>query len=308
MSRVPQGSVLGPILFILFINDLEACLPNRAISTFFADDFKSYIPVSNTAAFNDFNQLLDSVANWSITWQLPLSIEKCSYMILSNKLCKNKFDFLLSGVDLSESSQVKDLGVLFNCTLNFSSHISEIVGKAKQRLYLLRKCFTACNDTMLIHAFKVYIIPLLEYCSPVWSPHTLTDILRVESVQRTFTKSLPSCRDLSYKNRLQLCGLSSLERRRLVADLVLFYKIVNKIVLIDLGVSLQPIGYSVTRGHSRRYKVPSARIDSRMYSFVIRTIKIWNDLNEQLVCSDSVASFKKSISMFDLSKFLIIGF
>ena len=152
-------------------------------------------------------------------------------------------------------------------------------------------------------ALKVHIIPLLEYCSPVWSPHTLTDILRVESVQRTFTKSLPSCRDLSYKNRLELCGLSSLERRRLVADLVLFYKIVNKIVLIDLGVSLPPIGYSVTRGY-----YSSALIDSWMYSFVIRTIKIWNDLNEQLVCSDSVASFKKSISMFDLSKNLIIGF
>ena len=137
-------------------------------------------------------------------------------MVLSNKLSKSDSDFILSGVSLSKSSQVKDLGVMFISTLSFTIHINDIVAKAKQRLYLLKKCFTAC-------AFKVYIIPLLEYCSPVWSPHSLFEILRIESVQRSFTKYLPSCRDLSYKDRLNLFGLCTLERRRLVADLVLFF-------------------------------------------------------------------------------------
>lgn len=223
MSGVPQGSVLGPILFILFINDLEACLPDCAISKLFADDFKSYVPVSNVSAIDDFNNLLECVSQWSIAWQLPLSIEKCTYMVLSNKLSKSDSDFILSGVSLSKSSQVKDLGVMFTSTLSFTIHINDIVAKAKQRLYLLKKCFTACTDILMIHAFKVYIIPLLEYCSPVWSPHSLFEILRIESVQRSFTKYLPSCRDLSYKDRLNLFGLCTLERRRLVADLVLFF-------------------------------------------------------------------------------------
>ena len=90
---------------------------------------------------------------------------------------------------------------MFTSTLSFTIHVNDIVAKAKQRLYLLIKCFTACTDSLMIYAFKIYIIPLLEYCSPVWSPHSLFEIFRIESVQRSFTKYLPSCRDLSYKDR-----------------------------------------------------------------------------------------------------------
>ena len=118
--------------------------------------------------------------------------------------------------------EVKDLGVTFDSKLNFNTHICNVVAKAKQRLCLLGKSFTQCDDNALILGFKTYIIPLLEYCSPVWSPYQVAEILKLESVQRSFTRNLKSCQSLTCRERLQKCELQSLEKRRVFADLVLF--------------------------------------------------------------------------------------
>ena len=162
----------------------------------------------------------------------------------------------------------------FNSKLNFDTHISSIIARAKQRLYLLRKCFTSCNEYALIRAFKCYVIPLLEYCCQVWSPSSLSDILRLESVQRAFTRSLYSCFSLSYRERLIKCNLQSLEYRRLCADLTLFYKVVYKLTDINFGESLKPVQQSVTRGHSKRYVIPASRLNCRKNFFINRTIPI----------------------------------
>ena len=225
-------------------------------------------------------------------------------MLLSIALLSDHL--VLAFQELTLLCEVKDLGVIFNSDLNFCNQINAVVIKAKQRLYLLKKSFVCTNDLALISAFKTYIIPLLEYCSPVWSPSTVGDIVRLESVQRAFTKSLKLCNSsMSYSERLLCCGLYSLERRRLFADLSFLYKIVNKLIDIDLGVSIQYVSNSVTRGHSRRLRAPSARINSRLHFFTVRTIKVWNCLSESTVCSESVFSFKKNLLAENLSKFLI---
>ena len=206
-SGVQQGSVLGPLMFLLFITDIHNYLPYNAISKLFADDFKSYIAADCCINTNDFNLIITAVQRWADAWQLPLSIDKCKWMIMSNKLVKSTVDFSDLNVKLDETSEFVDLGVTFNSKLNFSSHISLIIAKAKQRLYLLRKCFTSCNENALVEAFKTYVIPLLEYCCSVWSPSSLSDILRLEAIQRSFTRSLYCCQSLSYKERLCRCNL-----------------------------------------------------------------------------------------------------
>ena len=226
---MPQGSVLGPILFVLFVNDITNCLPPNTASKLFADDLKSYMMLSGEVGNMNFSLLLECISKWSMSWQLPLSASKCGWMLISNRSRPHDLSFKLNGEILQELKEVKDLGVIYNSRLNFSNHISSIVSKAKQRLYLLRKSFTYSDSRVLIQAFKTYVLPILDYCSPVWSPSSIVDIIKVESVQRAFTRSLNICHGLNYHDRLIKCDLISLEKRRLIADLFMFYKIVHKL-------------------------------------------------------------------------------
>jgi len=294
-SGVQQGSVLGPILFLIFVNDIINFLPSSAKCKLFADDVKSYITFINSASHLTIPSMLSAIADWSSTWQLPLSVSKCNWMLISN--CRNN-DFItinLQGSLLGRVDEVKDLGVLFNSKLNFSEHISQIVSKAKQRIYLLFKAFSSSNTQALILAYKTYVLPIVEYCSPVWSPSLVCDIMKLEAVQRLFTRRLDPCRNLSYSERLNYCCLITLERRRLIADLVLLYKIVHNLVTVDLDNALS-FSKGSTRGHSYKLEVKRARTNVRLHFFTVRTIKIWNSLTEAVVSATSVNSFKNSLT------------
>jgi hypothetical protein len=304
VSGVPQGSVLGPILFLLFVNDVSYYLPPDAKSKLFADDLKSYISVSDKSNSTNIPLLLEAITDWSLTWQLPLSPGKCSWMLISNRHSPCNFSFSLSGCCLRQLDEVKDLGVMFDSKLLFSNHVCSIVAKAKQRIFLLKRAFVCSDALVLISAFKSYILPILEYCSPVWSPSSVADILKLESVQRSFTKYLPSFSNLSYLERLNKAGLMSLERRRLNADLILLYKIIHK--LIDTSL-LENIVFETncTRGNAYKIKHLPARLNTRLNFFVVKTVRIWNSLPDAIVCCDSVNSFKSALANESFSKFLI---
>src|SRR5207245_3796572 len=124
----------------------------------------------------------------SVKWQLSLAVDKCGWMLLSRRANIRNFDFKMTEIDLATFNEVRDLGILFKSNLCFETHIDSIIAKSKQRLYLIKKSFTSSDCYALVLAFKSYVIPLLEYCSPVWSPSQIGSILRIESVQRLFTK------------------------------------------------------------------------------------------------------------------------
>ena len=130
------------------------------------------------------------ISDWAGNWQLPLSTAKCCWMRISNRSINTLDTFTLDRVVLKEANELKDLGVIFISKLSFVNHITTTVGKAKQRLFLLNKSFLSKDPKTLIMAYKTYVIPILDYCSPVWSPHSATDISPIESVQGLFTKRL----------------------------------------------------------------------------------------------------------------------
>jgi len=133
------------------------------------------------------------------------------------------------------SGEVKYLGILIDSSLKFNSHIDSIVAKAHLRASLKHKCFVSKHPALLTGAFKVYVRPIVEYASCVWSPHYGYAIDKVELVQRRFTKRLPGFHDMEYSARLDKLNLQSLEYRR-VADLILTYKIIFGLTGIDLNV------------------------------------------------------------------------
>ena len=154
------------------------------------------------------------------------------------------------------------------------------------------------------------ILPIVSYCSPVWSPHKITDILHLESVQRLFTRRLPGFEDLPYGKRLAELNLQTLEKRRLYADLILCFKLVSGACdrpLENYGLNIANDQRS-TRGHDLKLTFSHCRIDSRLFYFGPRVAKVWNSLPFSIVHSQSVNAFKNEIRNLDFSKFLILNF
>ena len=143
--------------------------------------------------------------------------------------------------------------------------------------------------------YKTYVRPLLEYNTQIWSPHLICDIDKIERVQKFLTKRLPGLRNTPYLERLRITDLKSLEERRIINDLVFFYKMMHGFVDIDKDNFLT-INQNATRGHSFKVNHQSARLNSRKYFFINRTIPIWNALTQEQVSSPSITSFKNSIA------------
>jgi len=132
----------------------------------------------------------------------------------------------LCGICVNYTNEVKDLGIVMDSALKFNAHIDGIVARANSRAYLIRKCFVSRDSEIMTRAFNVYVRPLLEYASPVWLPQYSYQVDKVESIQWRFTKRLRGYSHLNYHSCLNALALMSVEKRRLVQDLVLTYKII----------------------------------------------------------------------------------
>src|SRR5215469_4497563 len=183
-SGVPQGSVLGPLLFLIYVNDLSECLPRGVHSKLFADDAKLYTRVKEGCDIDNFQTALDSIADWSHIWQMPIAISKCFTL---NLLCSNNDDYYsnnIGGIEIVNVNDTCDLGVLVDDKLSFISHIASVVFKSKLRISQIFKCFTTNKYKDLLQGYKAYVLPLVTYCSSVWNPACKQDILKLESVQK----------------------------------------------------------------------------------------------------------------------------
>ena len=188
ISGVPQGSVLGPILFILYVNDIPEMSASTDTSKLFADDVKRYSLRINSA---DFQSGLDRFCKWCSDWQLTIAPTKCCAVQIRRyeKRTQNQIDFKIGSHILPVVSEIKDLSILIDNQIDFSAHIKGVASKAKQRIYLLFKCFKSRNMSLLLKAYNSYILPLFDYCSAVWSPTKYGDIDLLENVQRNFKEA-----------------------------------------------------------------------------------------------------------------------
>jgi hypothetical protein len=304
---VPQGSVLGPFLFLLFINDLPGIFDKSVTAKLFADDLKAY-DVFNNSEDSDKRQYTSSnLIEWTNKWQLNLSLSKCGSLLIAGKSgFEDKHKLSVNGDILNVFHSTRDLGVFIDSGLSFSEHISSTISKANQRIYLLLKTFRNRNVKLMIFAFKVYILALLEYCSPIWSPFKLKDVDQVEKVQRSFTKKLEGLKTLTYGERLLACELPSLELRRLQSELLLCYKIIHKLIATEFNdfFELEQSPFN-TRGHQFKLRIPKIHNTVRKNFFSVRIIPAWNSLSSEIVSSSCCASFKKQLLPVDLSKFLL---
>jgi len=302
-SGVPQGSVLGPLLFAIFIDTLSECINGDKL-WLFADDSEVSRVVKTTADFVALQGTLDRISSWTNTWQLPLAENKCQVLAGGKGLAPN---YSLNGVPVAVVNQVTHLGVECTDTLCFSIHCAKLAAKGHQKSYILRKCFPTSDAHTLVKVFKTYVRPIVEYCSVIWSPYLKKDIEILENVQRKFTKSLPGMKNKSYDERLSALSLDSLELRRIKIDLITCFRLLRGEMYQGEGESiLGNILSCRTRGHDWRFGWPKARLNCRHHFFVSRVGRIWNKLPAFVVDAPSVHSFKHRLSSVNLKIYCVV--
>jgi ribonuclease P/MRP protein subunit RPP40 len=306
LSGVPQGSVLEPVLFILFINDIVGCMAHSVSVKLFADDAKIYTIITDTYSAQ-LQCSLDSIVSWANHWQLKLLPTKCTVMRLSLKRSVSDDPiYTIGDLLLPVVSQCTDLGVSYDSHLSFSSHIDKVINKASNRAKCILKCFSTSDSILLKDAFCTFVRQLLEYFAVIWCPRYKKDSNRIEAVQRSFIKSIGNLSMCSYRERLLNLGIDSLQCRRLKADLILCYKMIHD--LVDIGTDTACIFThslnTFTCGNSFKLTKNSVASLPEINFYVNRIVNIWNTLPDSVVTTNSVASFKNSIDRIDFSPYL----
>ena len=229
MSGVPQGTVLGPLLFLLYIDDITTVVLHSKIKIF-ADDSKLHKLIRSLLDRLLLQEDLQRVTEWSVANNMELNQEKFQ-LLQHGKNADLKQPYTLpSGQILHSSPFVKDLGVYIDSELKWRTHITMKSLKAKNMAsWVLRTFVTRDKDTMML-LYKSYVRSHVEYCCPLWSPHLQCDIILIESVQRSFTAKIAGLRTITYWERLRHLSLYSLQRRRERYMIILIWKIYNNCI------------------------------------------------------------------------------
>ena len=224
-SGIPQGSVLGPILFLVYINDLPEVVHNAV--KLFADDTKLYGKSCTDEDQRSIQEDINSLIQWSDSWLLKFNISKCKHMHLGTRNTQTVYK--MDGMDIEQTTCEKDVGVYIDNELKFQRHIAESIKKANQKLGIIKRNFSHLDKDSFLSLYKSLVRPHLEYCSCVWSVIYKKDAISIENTQRRATKLVHHIQHLPYSDRLQYLGLPSLEYRRIRTDVIQLYKIVNNI-------------------------------------------------------------------------------
>jgi hypothetical protein len=287
-SGVPQGSVLGPELFKIYINDLPEAL--AADCLLYADDIKLWGAVSTVEEADLLQSSLDSLFEWSTKWNLPINYDKCSVMALGSQ---DPFGaYHIGGHLLKSVSQEKDLGVILKSDFTTTADTLKKVASATKMFWAIRRSFSNITPVAFRLLFSAFVRPILEYglpaCFPIWKYEKEL----IERVQRRSSKTVPALRDLSYDDRLSSLNLFSMNYRRLRGDLIY----VRRILRGDLGEDLQQFFTlntgSSTRGHSQKLYKPRRKHLRATFALSTRAVNVWNSLPEVIVSAPSEKRFK----------------
>ena len=302
-SGVPQGSVLGPVLFLIFINDLP--LGIISLLSLFADDTKVFRRIvtdrSGQVQTSDRDREilqndLDNIYKWAEKWKMEFNVDKCKVMHLGRS--NPGHTYTMGGRNLGVVTEEKDLGVWFDNQLDFGKHIRSIVGRANRMLGLIKISFDCMDREMFRNLYLVMIRPILEYCVQVWCPYKQKDIDLIEQVQERATRMVPGLKGMTYDERLKKLGIIRLVERRFRGDMIETHKIMSGregVKREDFFQAAEERGDpSLARGKKIFKKRSNGLI--RQNTFSQRVVNPWNKLSKGEVITETTSGFK---SKFD---------
>ena len=259
-SGVPQGSILGPLFFVLFINDMSKCVSEGTHIALYADDTKIWRNIINWSDHEILQHDINALHSWAERNKMKFHPDKCKVLSISNKKTENRiwsiclpfqlFVYTLNGIDLDFVKSEKDLGVVVTTNLSWEENILALCTKARSRLGLMKRALRFVKDARQKRAFYLALVrSIFEHCSIVWRPTTAALNDKVESIQRKAVKWILGeqdhhYNDFEYLSRLQNLDLMPMEYKFRYTDLLLFHNIYNGQSVIKLPDYLTPISYN----------------------------------------------------------------
>jgi hypothetical protein len=289
-SGVPQGSVLGPLLFNLYINKIPERISSDCL--FFADDLKIWRAIHDEADVLALQHDVDSLLEVAAELKLPVNVAKCQHLPVGGEAVAN---YHLGDETIKTESVVRDLGLLNRSDMKTKSHTTHIVKKGFRFLWALRRSFKYWNAEAVPRLVNTFIRPLMEYGAPAYFPITKGECGQLERIQRTATRLIPALRSYSYLERCVRLDMFTLEYRRTRMDLIFTYKVLCLKVVPMLEQFFNPSRETRTRGHI--FKLDKSRMKrlQMVYSLPARIVNLWNQLPPEIVKATTVEKFKKLI-------------
>ena len=307
-SGVPQGTVLGPLLFLIYINDLHECVEDCTVSSF-ADDTRIKRGISKSTDVNILQEAVNSSTTWSTHNNMTLHMNKFELLVHTwNKKPMSELPFhdeyfvykTLSGQLIEEATIVRDLGINISADLSWTPHINIIADKARQMTAWTLSVFSNRSEVVMLTLFKTMIRSILEYCCPLWSPSKISDIQVIEGVQRHFTSRISGLSNMSYWERLKKLKLSSLQRRRERYLIICIFKMLNNLMPNDLEITFSDQGRRGIRAAVPALKKSATNKAQRMYdeSFAVMGPRLWNCIPAETTRKTKLSTFKTSLGSF----------
>ena len=312
-SSVPQGTVLGGTLFILFVNDIADKV--KAFTRVFADDTKIASVVETEEDARNFQRDIDTLMNWAVEWKMEFNIDKCKVMHIGKRNVKNTYT--MGETKLAETTEEKDLGVWIKSDLKPSLQCERAAKAANATLGMIARSFHYRTRKVLIPLYKTFVRPKLEYAASAWNPWLQRDVEVLEKVQQRMVRMLSDAPGATYEERLEVAGLMSLKERRIRGDLIETFKTMNGFNRVEREnwFRIQEESARQTRANTlivgeeevrRRELIVAERpkLETRKHFFTLRVEKMWNEIPDEIRMQKSINGFKNNFDKWRRTRLL----
>ena len=297
-SGVPQGTVLGPLLFLVYINDINTHLSEGSKIRLFADDSLLYRTIRNAEDSATLQSDLDTLQTWERKNKMEFHPDKCQVLRITNKTTPIQVTYNIHNTPLTVVPHAKYLGVHIDSKLSWNVQCTSLCNKANSTLAFLQRNLSSCPQDVKAKCFNTLVRPILEYGCSVWDPHQAGQIASIEKIHKRAARFVTSNYTLTEGNTAKNMNTLSwhpLSERRARSKLITFFKARAGAIEIPLD-DLTPVG-RVTRHSQHSLQIPQSSVDSHLHSFFPSTIRLWNNLPQHIKACDSVASFRSKIEM-----------
>ena len=300
LSGVPQGSVLGPTLFLFYINDIDLAVDvTGSVILKFADDTKIAMVVETEEQKDEMQGAITRLMKWSDEWQMLFNLDKCHVMHLGRG--NKEFSYFMGVNRLISVDQEKDLGVTLHKSLRPSIQCSKGALKANQVLGQISRSVTYRDKVTFLRLYKVFVRPHLEYAVTSWRPWSQGDKIVLEKVQQRALKMVTNLQSRTYEDRLYEAGLTTLEARRDRGDMVVMFRFMTGIDDVDpslwFDVAGEAMGVRTRQGDGCfNVRQQHSRTEVRRNFFSQRVVSQWNNLPDTIKSVSTVDHFK---NMYD---------